>query len=92
MGVAPQQNWPAYEALTRAEQAEWIRTLSPQDRFAIYEDLFNMIWTTRDAHGDWDRLDRWHWQEKLAVRMRQVEAFNKLDQFRRERAAANNAR
>jgi hypothetical protein len=91
MAFAPQQIWSTYEGITRPEHADWVRALSPQERFSLYEDMFNMIWTSRDARGDWDRLDRWRWEQKLATRIRQVEAFSKLDQFRRERAAANNA-
>jgi hypothetical protein len=89
MPFAPQHDWSTYEALTRAENAIWIRALSPLDRFHLYEDMFNLIWASRQMPGDWDRLDHWRWQQKRAERMRQVEAFTKLDQFRRERAAAN---
>jgi hypothetical protein len=90
MAFAPQQDWSAYDELTRAEHAEWIRSLSPQDRFSLYEDMFNLIWQARDKRADLDRLDQWRWEQKLAARMRQVEAFTKLDQLRRERAAASN--
>jgi hypothetical protein len=91
MGFAPQQNWAAYEKLTRADHAAWLRSLTPQDRFALYSDMFNVIRAARDSRIDQDRLDRWLWKQKVAARMRQVEAFTKLDQWRSERAAANNA-
>jgi hypothetical protein len=89
MVIAPQQNWALYESLTRSEHEKWLRELSPEDRFAIYKDLFNMIWNARDEKRDCERLDQWFWERKLAARMRQVEAYRKLDQFCRERAAAN---
>ena len=91
MAFAPQQDWSVYESLTHAEYGEWLRGLSPQDRFALYSDMFNLIQSSREAGGDWDRLEKWHWEQKLAARMRQVEAFSKLDQWQRERAASNNA-
>jgi hypothetical protein len=87
----PKQNWSLYEAWTRQHDVDWLRGLSLQDRFAIYEDLFNVIWTARGNSSDWARLDRRSWHQKLAIRLRQVEAFSKLDQLYRERAAANNA-
>ena len=86
----PRQDWSLYEAFTGREEAAWIRGLSPQDRFAIYEDLFNVIWTAPRSPGESERLEQWRWDQKLALRLRLVEAFTKLDQFRRERAAANN--
>jgi hypothetical protein len=84
----PRQDWAFYEALTRKENARWLRSLSLSDRFTLYEDLFNVIWTARRQVGHSDRLDRWSWEQKLATRRRLVDAFTKLDQFRRERAAA----
>jgi hypothetical protein len=80
-----------YEAITARENAEWIRSLTSQERFAIYADLFDVIWSARQTLGDWEQLECWQWDQKLAHRLRMVEAFSKLDEFRRERAAANNA-
>jgi hypothetical protein len=91
MTFAPRQDWSVYESLTHAEHGEWLRRLSPQDRFALYADMFNLIRNSRDPHADWASVDQWHWEQKLAARMRQVEAFTKLDQLRSERAASNNA-
>lgn len=90
MLTAPQQNWSMYEALARKENREWIRGMSPEERFAIYEGLFNLIWTARRDPQEAERLDRWQWKQKLGQRLRAAEAFAKLDQIRRERAAANN--
>jgi hypothetical protein len=88
----PQQDWSYYEAVTNREERAWLRGLSPQDRFAIYEDMFNVIWTAPRTPIEIERLERLRWEQKLSVRLRLVEAFTKLDQFRRERAAANNSR
>jgi hypothetical protein len=90
MTTPPQQDWPLFESLVRKENADWIRGLSPEERFAIYEGLFNLIWTAQRDPQEAERLDRWRWEQKVAQRLRAVEAFAKLDQVRRERAAANN--
>jgi hypothetical protein len=91
MVTAPQQNWSMYESLSRKENAEWIRSLSPTERFVIYSGLFNAVWAARRDPEEVERLERWRWEQKLAQRMRAVEAFEKLDELRRERSAANNA-
>jgi hypothetical protein len=92
MAVLPQHDWSYYEARLGESDAAWLRSLSIGDRFSLYEDLFNILWTARrKMPGDWARLDQYHWEEKVALRRRTVEAFSKLDQARRERAAANYA-
>ncbi|HEY4232569.1 MAG TPA: hypothetical protein VGM76_04030 [Lacipirellulaceae bacterium] len=89
---APQQNWAEFTSATRDENDASIRRLTAADRFSIYADLFNVIWVARGELGNWERLDRWRWEQKLDERRRLVAAFNKLDQLRRERTAANDAR
>jgi hypothetical protein len=89
MADVPQQDWAAYEARTAESDAAWIRGLTPEDRFALYADLFRIIWGARRGPGDWERLDRWHWDQKLATRLRLVDAFRKLDEVRRARTAAS---
>jgi hypothetical protein len=84
---APRQDWAAYEKLAGPSDAAWLRGLTVAERFALYADLFNMVWDARRGPGDWQRLEQWHWQQKLATRLRMVEAFNQLDQRTRERAA-----
>jgi hypothetical protein len=87
---APQHDWSYYEAKTRDSDAAWNRGLSTQERFDLYASLFNTIWNARQSlPGDWDRLDNQRWQEKLTMRRRMVDAFHKLDEFRRERSASN---
>jgi hypothetical protein len=88
---APQQDWSMYESRTREENAEWIRGLSPNERFAIYESLFNALWAVPRGAEENERLDRRRWEQKLAQRLRAVDAFSKMDQIRSERAAATNA-
>jgi hypothetical protein len=86
----PQQDWAAYKALTAESDAAWVRGLTTSERFALYADLFDMVHNARRGPGDWERLDRWAWEQKLAIRLKLVDAFAKLDQLRSERAAANN--
>lgn len=88
---SPRQDWCAYEASTRQENANWVRNLSPLDRFAIYDDLFNLIWSARGDAGNWSRLEQWNWKQKVAARLKLVSAFTSLDQFRCERAASKNS-
>jgi hypothetical protein len=84
MSFAPQQNWRVYAERTATEQAHWVRALSLSERFDLYADLFNVIWNARQnaGMGDWDRLDQWSWEQKLARRQREVAAFRKRDELR----------
>jgi len=93
MSIAPQQDWAACAAWTADEEAAWIRALGTSDRFTIYADLFGVIWTARQnsGQGDWEKLDRWSWQQKLVIRLRCVEAYKRLDEFRKARATATNS-
>jgi hypothetical protein len=84
MHDAPKQDWPMLERLSRSTDAAWIRGLTPADRFAIYADLFDLIWQARRDPGEWKRLEDWHWKHKLATRLRMVDAFNKLDRIGHE--------
>jgi hypothetical protein len=90
MLTAPSHDWSFFEAQVRLADAEWLRQLTERDRAELTSSLFNTIWNARqNVSGDWDRLDARRWQEKLELRRRTVDAFQKLDQFRRERSAAN---
>src|SRR3954447_9129454 len=89
---APQHDWSIYEAKTRDSDAAWIRGLSMKERFDLYASMFNTFWNARQSlPGDWERLDKQRWQEKLTMRRRMVDAFHKLDELRRERSASNDA-
>jgi hypothetical protein len=92
MAFAPQQNWQMLDRIALASDSEWVRSLTPSDRFAIYADLFDMIWEARGNRGNWERLDEWNWRQKLALRLRMVEAFKKPDHARNERSNSHDAR
>jgi hypothetical protein len=88
---APRQDWAFFEERARPVEAAWLRGLTTDERFALYNDMFNVIWQARrNLEGDWERLDDLRWQQKLALRLRMVEAFQKMDQHTRERTADDN--
>lgn len=88
--IAPQQDWRAYELLTRASDAAWVRGLTLNDRFDLYSDLFSIVWEAQQQRDN-TRLDQWNWDQKVATRLRTVEAFAKMDLLHRERAASHNS-
>lgn len=91
MPIAPQQNWPYYDAQSRAAIANWLRSLTLHERLAIYEDMFTVYWEARrNMPGDWEKLDQWRWKEKVAMRRRMVEAFRNMDEHERGPTTAKN--
>lgn len=93
MSIVPHQDWALYAARTAAEDAKWLRALGPSEKFALYSDLFETIWTARHNQrlGDWERLEHWSWEQKLAKRLRQIVAFQKLDETHNGRSASANS-
>jgi hypothetical protein len=87
----PRQDWSDYEARARGNDVAWVRGLTPSGRFALYEELFGIVWGARRDLGNWERLDRWHWHQKIAMRLRLVKAFMKLDELHCERTAAHDS-
>jgi hypothetical protein len=92
MSFAPQHDWEGYAARTGAADAAWIRSLSLSERFAIYADMFDLAWEARQSNPalDWQALDEQRWQEKLALRMKLVEASRKMDENRFKAASNGN--
>lgn len=92
MLTAPSHDWSYYESRARAADAELLPGPTAHERFELYASLFNAIVNARQSiSGDWDRLEARRWQEKLELRNRAVDAFQKLDRLHRERSAASNA-
>jgi len=93
MFIAPQQDWAAYQTRAAKEEAAWVRSLGTAERFAIYADLFATVWRAHKnrGRGDWEALDRWSWKQKLAVRLRCAEAYQRLDEIHNGRASAEDA-
>ena len=92
MPFAPQQDWDAYRSLTADEDAAWLASLTVGERFALVADMFNLAWQARqnNAQVDWEAIDHWRWDQKLAQRLRFVEAHRKIDETRNARAPAAN--
>jgi hypothetical protein len=89
----PQRDWSYFESRKQDSDRAWIRGLTTSERFGLYSSFFDAVWTARQAlPGDWERLERRRWEEKLAIRHRMVDAFTKLDKLRRERSAAHDSR
>jgi hypothetical protein len=92
MATAAQPDWSYYKTREGECDATWLRSLSVGERFALYEDMFNILWAARaEMSGNWARLEQRQWAEKIDRRQRLVEAFLKRDQVLSERAAAHHA-
>lgn len=89
---APKQDWNAYAAMTAASDAAWIRGLTVSDKFALYQEMFRLMWSAPRDPAERERLERWRWEQKLETRLRMVEAFRKLDQLQHARSAAEDPR
>lgn len=86
----PRQDWSLYRQLTEPHEIAWQRNLTPSQRFKIYQDLYRIA-MARTGPGNWGKLDEWRWKEKVARRGKELEAYRKLDELLRERAAANHS-
>lgn len=91
MTILPRQNWTAYEVRAKPIDEAVLREMTPEEKFEQYEDLFEIVSAPRQVSGDWARLERWEWEQKVAARLRQVAAFQKLDQRYRGQNAANHS-
>ena len=90
MLTAPQQNWSLDESKRRSAHADWLRGLSPESAWELHQSLF----AAAMSHGALPlsrELAQSRWEEKLAIRRRQVAAFARMDQLRHDRSSANDA-
>lgn len=78
------RRWDRFEKLCNARimasDAAWASALSPAERIAMADDLLATVRAARIAAGDWHRVDDLAWHETLDDRMRQVQAFRRLDE------------
>ena len=88
---APRQNWTAYADRVKPIDAAWLRALTCAERFDLYADMFKMVLQSSDQRKDQSRLEQWSWEQKVAARRRQLNAYNALDKLKRERAAAHDS-
>ena len=88
MLTAPQQNWSLYESKCRSAHVAWLRGLSPESAWELHQSLF----AAAMSHGALPlppELAQSRWQEKLAIRRRQVAAFARRDQRLHDRCTEN---
>jgi hypothetical protein len=91
MLTAPNHDWALLETRAAASDRAWLQGLSAADKFALYCSLYRMAGAApRDADAQ-RRLDQWAWDQKLALRLRLVDAFQKLDHLHSERPTPNDA-
>jgi len=75
---APRQNWTVYKALTAEHDRRLLKNLSMAERFARYQDLFQLVCGQRRSEAEQARLEKSRWQQKLALREKQNRAFGSL--------------
>lgn len=93
---APRQRWDLFESLcgdrVRASDAAWCRSLSPAERLAVTDDLFQTVRAARRAAGDWDEVEARAWHSDLVARDRFVAAFQAFDRATHGTGTAHDAR
>ena len=80
MNFAPQRNWDLYNKTIAEHECQRGDTQTPEQKFAIYADLFNLI---HQATSDHNRNSVWEEQrleKKLAFRRKMVHACLHLNQ------------
>jgi hypothetical protein len=91
MLTAPNHDWELLESRSAPSDRAWLQGLSAAEKLGLYCSLFRMAGAApRDAEAQ-RRLDQWAWDQKLALRRRLVDAFQKLDRLRNGRPAPNDA-
>jgi hypothetical protein len=81
MSTLETRDWAAYEQRCREEHVDWLRSLSPAAAFALLEDLHRFASSVETGEAGMRRLEEQRWEDKLARRRQQVEAFLRLDQL-----------
>ena len=74
MLTAPRQNWLIYEAKCRDAQAAWLCGLTDESAWELLQSLFSLA-MEQGAFPLPPEVARDRWEEKLAIRRRQVAAF-----------------
>lgn len=82
MITAPQQDWELYRQLYESRQSQVSESLSPEERWGIYRDLFRLVWTIKGqlppADFDSSRWTNQKWADKELRRNREAVAFQQL--------------
>jgi hypothetical protein len=81
---APNHDWDLYEKACRPAHIAWLRSLTPDDALALYEEFHSFVSSQTGDDPGLARLEKLRWEEKVAIRQRMVAAFAALDRMRRE--------
>ena len=92
MSFAPRQDWDLYRAHSAAIDAAHNRSRTVQQRFALYEDLFRLIFRHRDGSAEWELIERLQWDQKLKRRMELNHIYSGTEQPQHGKAPGNDAR
>ena len=95
MSFAPRQNYRLYDAAVSARKLELCRATSISDRFDCYAEYFDAVAGAKKASvasPETREQNRERWlQEKIAIRETLVGAFQKRDEWIREKRTSNDA-
>lgn len=72
---APRQDWEAYETFVAKHDRQLARSLSVEERFARYVDLYQLVCGQVRTVEQQARLDESRWTQKLALRRKQILAY-----------------
>ena len=82
---APKQNWSLYEKLCQAEHTRWLRSLTVQESWTLYCSLFDLAQQMTQNLPHDAAAEQRRWEKKLKLRQRMVNAFARLDEWRRDK-------
>jgi hypothetical protein len=88
---APRHPQPEHVEKIHQADAAWARNMSVEERFSIYQSLFDFIANSRVGGPEWGPAERLAWNEKLAARMRWVKAFPEYGTPERQRPTVPDA-
>jgi len=83
MSFAPQQNWPAYNALVESKQIEKDRLLSAAQKLKQYAEIFDSIRSLKDPSRN-DNRDPKLETEKMEIRKRLLLAYRNVPEPHRD--------
>jgi hypothetical protein len=79
--VGTPRDWDLYAERCRDAHVEWLRGLTVEQSVALFAEMFEDALSRPPDPAERERLDRIRWEEKLAVRLRLVRAFQALDRL-----------
>jgi hypothetical protein len=77
MSFTPQQNWEAYHASINSDAVAFANSLTPEEKFARYCDLYNLVISLRDGKAEHQRTlsDK---DEKIKLRTRLIKTYQRI--------------